>query len=435
MNFFFFLVLVATLVIRPADIIGDEDLQLYLLVMGICLVLSGRRILVQLSARSLRGQPITVCLLGLFAAVVMSHLANGMPGEAVKAGIEFGKIVLFYFVMLATLNTPLRLRHFLAWLVGCSVVVTALALLQYHGTIHIASLAKLEEIDVNEETGEIAIVPRLRGTGIFNDPNDLSLLMVVGIILSLYCGGVRQSLLSRIAWLLPVGLFGYALALTRSRGGLLALMPGVLILFQVRFGWKKTILAGAVGLPVLLALFAGRQTSISLGNKKDTAQERIQLWSEGLALLKESPLFGTGWQTFADHLGLVAHNSFVHAFAELGLFGGTCFVGVFYLAFCLLRLHGSRSVEIPNTSLRRLRPYLLAALASYTVGLCSLSRCHFIPTYLVLCLAPVFCGVAAARQGVPVLYWDIRLLRRVALVSVLALVAIYLFTRTFAQFG
>jgi len=115
--------------------------------------------------------------------------------------------------------------------------------------------------------------------------------------------------------------------LTHSRGGFLALMACVGVLLHSRFGMKKTLLLGALVLPVLLVVFAGRMTTISTG--EDTAQSRIQLWSDGLTFFQSSPLTGVGADNYTKYSSHVAHNSFIHCYTELGLFGGTFFVAPF----------------------------------------------------------------------------------------------------------
>src|SRR5260370_10175657 len=139
---------------------------------------------------------------------------------------------------------------------------------------------------------------------------------------------------ARLACLPPLLLFGYGLVLTRSRGGFLALVAGLFTLFQARFGWRRTLLLASAGLPLLFVLFAGRQTTLS--TVEGTGQDRIQLWSEGLGLFREAPLFGIGQGEYADRVGLVAHNSFVHCFAELGFAGGALFLGAFGSALVML---------------------------------------------------------------------------------------------------
>ena len=104
---------------------------------------------------------------------------------------------------------------------------------------------------------------------------------------------------------------------------------------------RQQALAGAIGLalialfmflPIMFILFGGRQTNINMGGD-DTMQERVQLWSEGLDLFREAPVFGIGYREYAEQVGQVAHNSFVHCYAELGFFGGTIFLAAFAFRF------------------------------------------------------------------------------------------------------
>jgi len=97
------------------------------------------------------------------------------------------------------------------------------------------------------------------------------------------------------------------------------LLAALLIFFRIRFGWLRTLFLSAVALPILFVVLGGRQTSFSAS--ENTGQSRIQLWSDGLENLKQNPLFGIGKDKYSDYSGHVAHNSFLHAFTELGLFG------------------------------------------------------------------------------------------------------------------
>src|SRR5205807_1762810 len=132
-------------------------------------------------------------------------------------------------------------------------------------------------------------------------------------------------------WLAPIGLFGYALSLTQSRGGFIALLGALLTLVWSRFGWRKAIPLAAILVPVMFMLFDGRMTGLSAS--EGTGQERIQLWSEGFNFFREAPIFGIGMDEFTEEVRQPAHNSFVHCYAELGFFGGSLFFGAFFTAF------------------------------------------------------------------------------------------------------
>ncbi|MBY0522436.1 MAG: O-antigen ligase family protein [Gemmataceae bacterium] len=438
MGFVFFLLLNAVLFVRPTEIVPDlQDARAYGILTLLCLLTSIMAVARQMSAGALTIRPITLCVVGLLPAIMLSHLARFSLWEARMGAYDFLNVLLYYLLLVATVTTASRLRVFLLCLTGLISLVAVLALLQYHAVIDLPALSAVEQPDLDPETGQLVIIPRLRGTGIFNDPNDLSLIIVIGILLCVYWLGSTPMGGLRFLWLGPLLIFVYALTATHSRGGLLALGLGLLVLLQARFGWSRAAALAAFVLPVLLVIFGGRQTRFDLGDRNDTAQERVQIWAEGLGFLRREPVFGIGYGQFAEECshGLVAHNSYVHSFAELGLVGGTCFVGAFFVALLTLRRLGPPHAQPPGSELARLRPYLTAMLAAYMVGMFSLSRCYVIPTYLVVGLATAYLQATSAKSPLPPLKLDRRLVGQVALASAGCVAFLYVFVRTFAQFG
>ncbi|MEX2119543.1 MAG: O-antigen ligase family protein [Pirellulales bacterium] len=429
-----FILLTATLFIRPSELIPEvEGWQIYeLLIIG-CLVLSWPLIIEQLSPAKLAERPISACVVGLLPAVVLSHLAHFFLWGARVSGQEFGKVVLYYLLVVSLVDTPARLQSLLRWLVLFIVVSVSLVLLEYHGWVDIAAIDAHPQKQVDVETGEVTTIPRIRSTGIFRDPNDLSMILLVGMVLCVYGAGGGLGWLPRPVWLAPLALCGYALVLTRSRGGFVALIAAALSLCVSRFGWRRSLPLIVLGVPLIVAIFAGRMTDLS--TSEGTGQSRIQLWSMGLALLKQFPVFGSGYATYVSHAGQVAHNSFVHCFAELGIVGGGLFLGAFGIALWELRRLGSPSLEIADPDLRRMRPYLLAMLVTYAASMLSLSRAYIAPTYLILGLATAYLGMMSAEPRPEPLRFDRRLLSRLALASVAFLACTYVFIRLFARWG
>jgi O-antigen ligase len=434
MDFLLFLLVTGILMIRPAEIVpGLLGLPLYEVSILACLAVAWPRVIHQLTGRSLAARPATLCVLGLLLAVVLSQAAQLSAWGVRNSGVNFAKVVLYYLLLVGVLNTPRRLRVFSVWLAGCILVLTVLAVLQFHGTIDVPALAAMEDRDVDDETGEPTFIPRLRSTGIYHDPNDLGLIIVVGTLIALYWLGNAGNWALRAAWLVPLGVFGYALLLTQSRGGFLALVAGLLVLACARYGWRKTLALAGVGLPVLLLLFGGRQTSLSTG--EGTSQERIRLWSEGLTLFAQSPVFGIGQGEFADQVGLVAHNSFLHCYVELGFAGGALFLGGFLWSLAALARTRTPEGRKAARVVLGLRPYLLAIVAAYAVGLLSLSRAYVEPTYLVLGLGTVYAGFLAPVRQACRAFRPAAFVRRLGIASVVFLVVIAVFVRTFAHWG
>lgn len=391
MRFLLFVTLIALLFLRPQELLPAlSGLPLYEVVILAALAASALALLGQLSPNSLKSRPTTVCVLGVFVAVVLSHLTNFLVEEAATWGFRFFKVVALYLLLVATVHTTRQLRRLLLCLAGLILALSVVAVLQYHGLIATPEIETYQQRRIDPETGEFTVLPRLCGPGIFHDPNDLCVILALGVLISLYWLGEPRWGYARWAWLVPLGLFGYAIVLTHSRGGLLALMAGLITLVYSRFsGWRSTALT-LVLVPALLVGLAGRATELDLGDRNNTAQSRIHHWSDGLVLFKEFPLFGIGAGQYGPQVGAVAHNSYVEAFTELGFFGGVFFLGVF--AYCLwaLRRAGRVRGRSLDPALKRLRPYLLAMLVAFSVGLLSLSRNFNPPTYLLLGLITVY---------------------------------------------
>ncbi len=374
-----FILVNASLFVRPAEIVPSlEGWPIYAVLATLALAVALPAVLAQLTLRSLLERPISACVVGLLAAVVLSHLSSFFIWGARTSGMEFFKVLLYYLLLVGVIDSIDRLRRFMGWIVVLAVIVTGLTVLQYHGLIDIAALAAVEQGRIDPDTGEGSIVLRIVSTGIFNDPNDLCLLLVLAM-------DDRRWGLWRIGWIAPLALFGYAMMLTQSRGGFLGLLAAIVVFIWVRLGWRKGLPIATLALPAMFFLFAGRQTELDVG--EGTAQDRIQLWSEGLTFFRRAPIFGIGYGNFFEEIGLVAHNSFLHAFAELGFFGGAIFVGAFALAFRTLQRIGPCMTRASDADLLRLRPYLMAIVAGYAAGMMSLSRTYVVPTYLILGLA------------------------------------------------
>jgi putative inorganic carbon (hco3(-)) transporter len=432
-QFFLFMLLNAVLFIRPAEIVPALlGWPIYNIVMLGCVAASFMSILQQFGVEALRQRPTTVCVLGVWAMVVLSNLAHQDLYWARENGVEFGKVVLYYLVLLAVVNTRERLMRFLPWLAIFATVLATLSLLHYHRIIRIPALEALERLDFANNVDEGTVFLQLQSTGVYNDPNDFCLILVTGVVISLWRLSDRQSGLTRLLWLAPLGSLFYAIVLTRSRGGFLALLVGLMTFFITRFGWRKAIPLGVVAFPLLLLMTGGRQTELSTG--ADTAQQRLQLWNDGFHRIAQSPITGIGAGRFLEEMGLVAHNSFVHAYTELGVFGGTCFLGVFVLPFWSLYRVGTQAGQITDSQLTRLQPFLISIVAAYATGLFSISRNYIVPTYTVVGIGASYISLCGAEALYVPLRFDGRLVVRLGVVSVCSMVVMYLFVRVFVRY-
>ena len=316
----------------------------------------------------------------------------------------------------------------MAWMVVFGTVVVSLALLEFYGFITLLHLESLRAYDAQEE------LYRLQGVGLFQDPNDLAVMIAPMFLFGLYLLTDKNGGALRILWALPLALFGFALILTHSRGGLLALAAGVGVYLWMRFGPRWSLVLGVLLAPVLLYLAAARQANMGDAVVAGTGQTRIQLWDAGLEMFKTAPLFGIGRDEFDKKIGHVAHNSYLQCFTELGAVGGLLFIGAVFVA--LSRLWALRPAQrtILDPTLARMHPFLFGGIAAHAMGMMSLSQCYLLPTYTLLGMSAVFVNMTPADPPTPPVRVDGRLLATAACIGVLFLFAIYVFVRVMVRY-
>jgi hypothetical protein len=440
MGFVLFVLATATMFLRPGELLPAlAELPIYEGLMCASCLAAGPRLLHCVRWRQLVREPVTLCVLAVLFFCVASHFAQSYLGGAVAAATQFGKTALYYLLLVCHVTTPRRLRQFIVAIVLCAGCMVGLCVADFLEFIDLPQLTHYSDRDGVTITNEAQRVLRMRGIGIFEDPNDLALVIVATGVLALYLGGWKAAGIARPAWIAFFALMGLALLLTQSRGGFLAAVAGGLTLATVRYGRIAAILTAAAAL-CSAPLLAGRLASMDLGD--GTGRARIELWRDGLAEIS-SPAFvsGIGMNEYVERFGLVAHNSFVHAFVELGWFGGTMFFGGFF--FCGLALmrrlrlaacvRAGRAAPQEEESVR-MAGYLLALLASWTIGLMSLSRCYVVPTYLVLGLITAYLAMRGAQTGWPrpLVAWDRPHAARLAAASTALLAFFFVVARTVA---
>jgi O-antigen ligase len=434
MDFILFLLVNLTLFVRPGELIPDlEGLPIYNYLILATLVSALPRVAEHLRPERLVREPLTACILAMVPVIVLSHLTHFDLWSARVGAFTFSKSVVYYLVLISVVNSSERLRLFLYAIALFAALNSAIAVSHYYGIITIESIKITEEHMIDPETDEPYVVPRLCATGLFGDPNDLSMITVAGVVICLLAMDDKRMGLFRIAWTIPLALFFATLVLTKSRGGMLAFAAAAMMLSYLRFGKWKTIAAAAVLLPALALGVGGRQTDMSSGFQGGTGQARIELWADGLVEMKNSPLFGTGFKTYSDHAGLVAHNSFIHTFVELGVIGGGLFLGAFWFAArSFWKIHRRIQSEYrltTNLAFRQMLPFLATMLCGFSVSMFSLSRAYVEPTYLALGVANAY-FLEAARLGIPApVRVNARRMGELACVSVGFLLVVYLFIK------
>lgn len=419
----------AVMILRPAELFPALDVvPIYeSLIVGalVCGVAGLRR---HFEWQHLQQQPATLCVVGVLFAIAASHLQRFYLGGVQAGSIDFLKTLLLFGLIVSQADTLSRLKSLLLTIAIAATVMVTLCVVDFYGVVDFEFITHISDVDGVSDENMVRRVSRMRGTGIFQDPNDLSLLIVFSAAIwgSVLCDRSKSAL--RWGAIGPLAILMTGLLCTKSRGGLLAAAAAVVVVAVLKYGRKVAIPIVVLGLAAI-PLIGLRQTGLGF-SEGGTGHERITLWREGLAALRSPALlFGIGHGMYADWAGLVAHNSFVHAFVELGLFGGTLFLGCFFFpALSLWRLRTSLS-ELQHPELARLYPFVVAMLVGWTVGLQSLSRAYVVSTYLMLGTQVAYANLVGAhlqpRRLLAV--WDRSHVVRLATCSALVFVAFNVF--------
>lgn len=203
----------------------------------------------------------------------------------------------------------------------------------------------------------------IRVTSVFGDePNGAAHFVAILFPLLLFVLTTSKSRLR--TWML--GLVGlgamFGLLLTFSRGGLLALLAGVVVSYRRRIN-ARMIAVLVVLAVMLMATPVSALWAENVGARPESASKRVELWAAGWRSALEFPLFGSGFGTFkylhryasfdwpADlfargdpESNKAAHNLYFSLVAETG-FLSWLFLSIFGWRFSRLLLRLSRQTS------------------------------------------------------------------------------------------
>ena len=306
--------------------------------------------------RNLRPMPFTPEIAGLAAfglAMAVGIPFSFWPGGSFKDFTEiYLKVFVIVVLMIHCLDRLERLDRYTSLIVLCSGYVAAHSLLDYLRGVRLVEDGRL--------AGAVG--------GIFGNPNDLALNMVVFMPFAL-ASAFKPGPTSRRVIAASCGLFMIAtIFFTRSRGGFLGLGAMLLVLVVGTVRVRPAVGVAAVvavlaAVPLAPASFWGRMVSIFDAEKDTTGsrQARIELLKEGVRVFAANPVMGIGLGQFVNYepderkeAWRVTHNAVLQVAAELGVLGLIPFLYVIGRAAQATRI--VRRVLIPPAQRRRAGP-------------------------------------------------------------------------------
>jgi O-antigen ligase len=337
-----------------------------------------------------------------------------LGGSAAHIIEEFSKVLMMTFLLMATMGSA-RDVHWYVW----SYVIASGALVW----------DALFFFEMERPFGDQEFY-RLSNLYTY-DANDLGVVLLVGLALSLYTLQVSRSVGKALSLVVIIGI-GAALARTGSRGafvGLLAFGLGILVLVDSVSIVKRAGFMVITALALAVASPKGywEQMMTLLSPKEDynwsSESGRRMTVKRGLSYMMAYPVFGVGIGNFPMAEGTLSpaalawrpgdtgvrwaapHNSFLQVAAEMGVVGLTLWSGLIVgLVWGMTRLgrrlpRAWREGSFEQRSLYHATRYIPLATLGFAVSGTFVSFAYMDPIYF---LAAISVGVLleARRQGV-----------------------------------
>jgi hypothetical protein len=372
----------------------------------------------------LQDEPHAKWMWALFGAVLLSEMTKIHLSGTLAAFQSFGKLVVFFFLTVIVIDNPARLRKMMWLLIISALLMCFHAYLQVRTGVGFGNILPLGSL----EAGDL----RVRGSGMFGDPNDFATLYIMAAPFAIGLVRARSNLFTKLIFTAALVPVLYVLYHTQSTGGALGFGMMLIALFWAgrRFSVFRTVVI--VSIVASLFFFAPARVRGRVGGGED----RVMLWGIGNQLLKRHPLFGVGYDKFLYHNRTAAHSAFVNCYAELGMVGYTCWVGLFWAA-----LRSLRRVSLLKTVLPReiviLAQALMAALVGYLTAGVFLTRTYHYPLYFLVALSVGLLRYVRRLPNVPkdLLTITAADVRRTALIALASIPALWLFIRVYNMRG
>jgi len=328
-------------------------------------------------------------LLLLIAIMFFSSLLSPVwKGGAFWDTVDFAKVSIAWVLTFLLVTTLSRFRRIVFIQAASVTVISVVAILKGHSE------------------------QRLGGVigGIYSNPNDLALAIVLSLPFCLAFFLTAKNGLRKIAWILSIVVMMAALFMTGSRSGFIDLVAaGIVGLWHFGIKGKRlSLIAGAVLIAVLAFLFLGNtvtQRFFSIGDSTNTQidearasyEDRKLIMEKSLEAIARYPVLGLGTNCLQTYSGMwrEVHMAYLQMAAESGIPALVLYLMYFYCGFRNLRR--IRRAQ-PDAETLVFAGALHSSLIGFVVGACFAPVAYHYFPYFAVCYTAVLAAMVAEHQ-------------------------------------
>ena len=271
-------------------------------------------------------------LMFVFVAwTIISSVFNGFTGPSIGYAVFYFKAFLLFKLALAIMDGDLaRVRSFVR-IFSALALILAVEVLFHRFSADGRGWAGQSFSWIDPSVLEAGGKGRARWIGIFDGPGVFCVLFTFVVPFVLVRMGKGYAFTSRLVAASILGLLLVVTYFVGSRGGMVATLAifGLYFLVKSKLSLRAMIACGALGMGVLM--FAPSHLT-TVRDSQNSTQYRVEMWAEGLEMMKHNPLFGIGRGNFKAYTSkLIAHNSFVEIGGETGIVGLFIYTALVYL--------------------------------------------------------------------------------------------------------
>jgi O-antigen ligase len=315
--FVFLYLYTLTVLIRPHEFSLETAEYIFIQVFAILTF-----VFTLLNLRPLKLYPQHYLIIGMLPVVMLSAFFNGWGG----GGIEQSERLLVssvvpFFLFSSLLTSPSRQRKlmFICMVAACAMIL--------NGYVQQGSYNGAFGTGIGNSVSVGRAEMRITYLGIFGDPNDLGMFLVMNMAFAAYFFNTGNFIVKVAMACFFVAII-YGIYITGSRGTIVGAAGLIGLYYFINKAGVKLFIFGVVSAPILATLLS---TFGGLTSDDQSADQRLEAWYQGILFLIDNPVLGVSMGNFMDLHGRVAHNSYIHVASELGGLGYSFWGGAIML--------------------------------------------------------------------------------------------------------